>query len=176
MNDEARMTNDETACHFFVIRHLVIHSSFVIPSFVIRILTLCALALSVSLATAARHAPKEPETLPTAPPTNGDGINVLILGDSLALCGFGQRLDERFRDDAQTRAVFTYMACGTNPLSWLKEKPYTSIKALCGFWSIESNPAEKKPREMADVYGMTRGHVPTPHPVPKLEDLLGAQH
>src|SRR6188472_1014223 len=63
-------------------------------------------------------------------------LNVLILGDSLALCGFGKRLDERFREDPKVGSTYTYMACGTNPLSWLKHKPYTSIKAPCGFWSI----------------------------------------
>jgi len=101
-----------------------------------------------------------------------DKFNVLILGDSLALCGFGKRLDERFRSDPQVNATYTYMACGTNPLSWLKQKPYTSIKAPCGFWSIESAGAGKPPRELQDTYGMERKNPPKPHLVPKLEDLL----
>ena len=99
------------------------------------------------------------------------GINVLILGDSLALCGFGKRLDERFRKSPRVNSTFTYLACGTNPLSWLKERPYTNIKTHCGFVSIESN-GSGRPRELQDVYGMRRGHVPIPHAVPKLEDLL----
>ena len=99
-------------------------------------------------------------------------LNVLILGDSLALCGFGKRLDERFRRDPQVNTTFTYMACGTNPLSWLKQKPYTSIKAPCGFWSIEPGSAPEQSREMQDTYGMRNNHVPKPHPVPKLEDLM----
>src|SRR5687767_9453902 len=61
-----------------------------------------------------------------------DGVNVLILGDSLALCGFGKRLDERFRKDPRVKATYTYIACGTNPLSWLKERPYTNLKTHCG--------------------------------------------
>ena len=100
-----------------------------------------------------------------------DGINVLILGDSLALCGFGKRLDERFRKNPRVKATFTYIACGTNPLSWLKERPYTNIKTHCGFVSIESN-GSGRPRELQDVYGMRRGHIPIPHAVPKIEDLL----
>ena len=100
-----------------------------------------------------------------------DGINVLILGDSLALCGFGKRLDERFRESPLTKATFTYLACGTNPLSWLKERPYTNIKTHCGFVSMESLGGGMM-REVNDVYGQTRGHVPGSHPVPKLEDLL----
>ncbi len=121
--------------------------------------------------------PKEQTALlPTVPLTNSAGMNVLILGDSLALCGLGQRLDEHFRNDPNVRATFTYMACGTNPLSWLKEKPYNSIKALCGYWSIESSAGAKQPRQMQDTYGMTRGHVPQPHPVPKLEDMLSTLH
>jgi hypothetical protein len=100
-----------------------------------------------------------------------DGANVLILGDSLALCGFGKRLDERFRESPLTKATFTYLACGTNPLSWLKERPYTNIKTHCGFVSMESIGGGMM-REVNDVYGQTRGHVPGSHTVPKLEDLL----
>jgi hypothetical protein len=100
-----------------------------------------------------------------------DGVNVLILGDSLALCGFGKRLDERFRESPLTKATFTYLACGTNPLSWLKDRPYTHIQTHCGFVSMESLGGGMM-REVNDVYGQTRGHVPGSHPVPKLEDLL----
>ena len=104
---------------------------------------------------------------------SSEGINVLILGDSLALCGFGKRLDERFRKNPRVKSTFTYIACGTNPLSWLKERPYTNIKTHCGFVSIESN-ASGRTRELQDVYGMRRGHIPIPHSVPKIEDLLVA--
>jgi hypothetical protein len=103
-------------------------------------------------------------------PPQSSGANVLILGDSLALCGFGKRLDERFRQSPHVKATFTYLACGTNPLSWLKERPYTHIQTHCGFVSIESNSGRVK--ELQDVYGQTRGHTPGSHPVPKLEDLL----
>jgi hypothetical protein len=100
-----------------------------------------------------------------------EGVSVLILGDSLALCGFGKRLDERFRESPLTKATFTYLACGTNPLSWLKDRPYTHIQTHCGFVSMESLGGGMM-REVNDVYGQTRGHVPGSHPVPKLEDLL----
>ena len=109
------------------------------------------------------------ESQPVSQPS--EGISVLILGDSLALCGFGKRLDERFRESPLTKATFTYLACGTNPLSWLRERPYTNIKTHCGFVSMESLGGGMM-REVNDVYGQTRGHVPGSHPVPKLEDLL----
>ena len=99
-------------------------------------------------------------------------VNVLILGDSLSLCGFGKRLDERFRKDPRIKSTFTYLACGTTPLSWLKEKPYAHIKARCGFWTIETVAGAAHPKEMQDTYGMKRKYSPKPHPVPKLEDLL----
>lgn len=99
-------------------------------------------------------------------------LNVLILGDSLSLCGFGKRLDERLRKDPRIGSTFTYMACGTTPLSWLKHKPYTNIKTRCGFWTIESAPNSSYPKEMQDTYGMRRKYSPKSHPVPKLEDLL----
>src|SRR5262245_9068063 len=65
-------------------------------------------------------------------------LTVLILGDSLGLCGFSKRLDQKFRADPRVKSVFTYCTCGTNPLSWLKEKPFTHIQTHCGYWSIES--------------------------------------
>ena len=99
-------------------------------------------------------------------------INVLILGDSLSLCGFGKRLDERLRKDPRVKTTFTYMTCGTTPLSWLKQKPYTNVKTHCGFWSIESVPGAAHPHEMQDTYGMRRKYSPKPHTVPKVEDLL----
>ena len=104
-------------------------------------------------------------------PAPQEGVNVLILGDSLAPCGFGARLDERFRESPYTKATYTYLTCGTNPLSWLKEKPYTNIKTHCGFVSMESIGGGMM-REVDDVYGHTRGHIPGSHPVPKIEDLL----
>ncbi|HMJ07006.1 MAG TPA: hypothetical protein VK474_12170 [Chthoniobacterales bacterium] len=103
-------------------------------------------------------------------------VNVLVLGDSLALCGFGKRLDERFRADPKVAATYTYMTCGTNPLSWLKQKPYTSIKTRCGYWSIESTSNSETLREMQDTYGMTHNHRPKAYPVPKLDDLLKETH
>ena len=105
-----------------------------------------------------------------APPEQA-GLKVLILGDSLALCGFGKRLDERFRESPLTKATVTYLACGTNPLSWLKERPYTNVKTNCGYVSIESIGSGLV-KQVEDVYGMRRGHSPGSHPVPKLEDLL----
>ena len=133
---------------------------------------LVVLALLISSAFAQQS--KLTAELQTAAPqtaASSEGISVLILGDSLALCGFGKRLDDRFRKNPKVKATFTYLACGTNPLSWLKDRPYTNIKTHCGFVSIESNgPGRAKILE--DVYGMRRGHVPIPHSVPKLEDLL----
>lgn len=101
-----------------------------------------------------------------------NGITILILGDSLSLCGFGQRLDEHCRQMPQVKSVFTYMACATQPLSWLKIKPYANVKTRCGFWSIESVPGSNQPKELEDVYGMRRGSTPKAYPVPKLDDLL----
>ncbi len=112
--------------------------------------------------------PRPSRPRPLAP---SDGISVLILGDSLALCGFGKRLDDRFRKSPRVKATFTYLTCGTNPLSWLKERPYANIKTHCGFVSIEST-GPGRARELQDVYGMRRGYTPRAHAVPKLEDLL----
>lgn len=90
----------------------------------------------------------------------------------MALCGFGADLDALFRKAGVPR-VYTYMACGTQPLSWTKLKPYTKVQSLCGFWTIESS-ANGAPAVFKDIYGMTRGHRPEKHPVPKIEELLEA--
>ena len=103
---------------------------------------------------------------------NASSLNsVLIVGDSMALCGFGPRLDERFRS-ARVPVVNTYMACGTNPLSWTLLKGYAKAQSRCGFWKIEMGP--NGPVSLQDTYGMRRGHRPSRHPVPKIEELLPA--
>lgn len=122
-----------------------------------------------------RHFPPAPSQWPAtqvAALQDGPGITVLFLGDSLSLCGFGKRLDGQLRQMPGVKAVFTYMACATQPLSWLKLPPYGNVKTRCGFWSIESTANSSQPKEAEDVYGMRRGWTPRPHPVPKLEDLL----
>jgi hypothetical protein len=116
-----------------------------------------------------------PSSVPPAarqPAKESGSLTVLILGDSLSLCGFGERLDMMFRNDARIKSTYTYMACGTVPASWLKRKPFANAKTYCGFWSIESVPGAAKPREFQDTYGIERGGRPKPHAVPKLEDLL----
>src|SRR5215510_11036033 len=109
------------------------------------------------------------------PPASADqprDLTVLILGDSLGLCGFSKRLDQKFRADPRVKSVFTYCTCGTNPLSWLKEKPFAHIQTHCGYWSIESQPGSHGFKEQRDTYGEPNGHRPTSHAVPKLDDLL----
>lgn len=101
-------------------------------------------------------------------------LTVLILGDSLGLCGFSKRLDQKFRADPRVKSVFTYCTCGTNPLSWLKEKPFTHIQTHCGYWSIESKSDSHGIKEQRDTYGEPSGHRPASHTVPKLDDLLAS--
>ena len=102
---------------------------------------------------------------------NQSKYKVLVLGDSLGLCGFGKSLDSKLRENQNISAVATYMACGTIPSSWLKIGPYSTAKTACGFWSIESRSGSP-PAESKDTYGMTTGHKPSSHPVPKIEALL----
>src|SRR6266705_5443944 len=127
-------------------------------------LAVAAIASSIAVSSLAQSTP--------APADPSRDLTVLILGDSLGLCGFSKRLDQKFRADPRVKSVFTYCTCGTNPLSWLKEKPYAHVQTHCGYWSIESLPDSHAIKELRDVYGMTRGHTPKSHPVPKLEDLM----
>jgi len=121
---------------------------------------------------------KPPAATPAPSPssTPQSAVTVLFLGDSLALCGFGKRLDAHLRETSEVKGTYTYMACATHPLSWLKDKPYTTIKTRCGFWTIESVPGSRGGKEMEDMYGMRRRSSPKSYPVPKLEDLLARFH
>jgi hypothetical protein len=127
-------------------------------------LAIAAIASSIVIASLAQNS--------AAPSDQRRDLTVLILGDSLGLCGFSKRLDQKFRADPRVKSVFTYCTCGTNPLSWLKEKPFTHIQTHCGYWSIESKPDSHGIKEQRDTYGEPSGHRPTSHTVPKLDDLL----
>ena len=127
-------------------------------------LAIAAIALSIAISSFAQNTP--------TPADSPRDLTVLILGDSLGLCGFSKRLDQKFRADPRVKSVFTYCTCGTNPLSWLKEKPFTHIQTHCGYWSIESQPDSHAIKEQRDTYGTPDGHRPTSHTVPKLDDLL----
>ena len=105
---------------------------------------------SLQAQTVARAAPA-PMAQPAAVAKGGEGATILFLGDSLSLCGFGKRLDGHFRQAPGVKAVFTYMACATQPLSWLKDKPYTNMKTHCGFWSIESVPGSAQSKELENL-------------------------
>src|SRR5436190_14683520 len=127
-------------------------------------LAIVAIASSIAIPSFAQNTPTSAD-----PPRD---LTVLILGDSLGLCGFSKRLDQKFRADPRVKSVFTYCTCGTNPLSWLKEKPFTHIQTHCGYWSIESQADSHGMKEQRDTYGEPSGHRPASHTVPKLDDLL----
>ena len=125
---------------------------------------IAAIASSIAISSLAQNT--------SAPAGQPRDLTVLILGDSLGLCGFSKRLDQKFRADPRVKSVFTYCTCGTNPLSWLKEKPYSNVQTHCGYWSIESKSDSHGIKEQRDTYGEPSGHRPTSHTVPKLDDLL----
>src|SRR6266536_4691201 len=87
-------------------------------------LAIAAIASSIAIPSLAQNTP--------TPADSPRDLTVLILGDSLGLCGFGKRLDQTFRVDPRVKSVFSYCTCGTNPLSWLKEKPYAHVQTHCG--------------------------------------------
>src|SRR5205823_2790456 len=125
----------------------------------------CSAALSL-LATLLACLSFAPYLRAQSTPTSSEpprDLTVLILGDSLSLCGFGKRLDQKFRGDPRVKSVFTYCTCGTNPLSWLKEKPYAHVQTHCGYLSIESLPNSHAIKELRDIYWVappTSGRVP----------------
>ncbi len=98
------------------------------------------------------------------------GMKVLILGDSMALSGFADTLDQCLRSCPGVTAVHTVICCGTNPLSWLKTGPYAQAKTRCGFLEIQNDGGERV--EIRDIYGMKKGHKPDAHPIPKIDDLV----
>src|SRR4029453_4384484 len=70
-------------------------------------LAIAAIASSIAIHSIAQETP---------PADASRDLTVLTLGDSLGLCGFSKRLDEKFRADPRVKSVFTYCTCGTNPL------------------------------------------------------------
>jgi hypothetical protein len=125
---------------------------------------LSVVALASSAGNAATH---EMNNLKST--RSGSELTVLFLGDSMSLSGFGKQFDERLRRDPHVKAVFTYMACGANPLSWLKEPPFTNVKTLCGFWSIESQSNSKAVKELRET---PNSGSPRSQTIPKLDNLL----
>jgi hypothetical protein len=107
----------------------------------------------------------------TSPGRRRANLKVLFLGDSMSLCGFGKRLDERFRNDRRVLSVFSYMGCSTTPLSWIEKSPNRAAKTSCGFWTIESTTPARAPAEVKDLYG-PGGKTPKEHTVPSVEKLL----
>ncbi len=102
----------------------------------------------------------------------GKGLRVLILSDSMGLGGFAEELDKCFRACPGVAAVHTIVACGTNPLTWMKMAPYAKAATRCGFMRLESVAGKPEPDTLKDIYGMTKGHKPKAHQVPKIEDLI----
>lgn len=101
-----------------------------------------------------------------------NSLRVLILTDSMGMAGLGPVIDECFRSCPGVGAVHTIMACGTNPLSWMKTSPYRKATTRCGFWSIETVADKKQPQQIQNFYGAKPGMRPKPHTVPKIEDLI----
>ncbi len=99
-------------------------------------------------------------------------VTVLFLGDSMSLGGFGERLDKHLRASDRVDRMYTYVACGICPVSWLKQPPFTDAKTRCGYISIEPTKDPAKPKTLIDVHGTPQGHIPALHAVPKIEDLL----
>lgn len=105
-----------------------------------------------------------------AAPKKSGAHSALVIGDSLGLCGFGKRLDQRLRESRHFNKVHTYLACGTVPLSWIQMDGYRNARTLCGFWSIEGEGSDVK--NVQDTYGMSKGYRPAAHAIPKMEEIL----
>lgn len=108
----------------------------------------------------------------TTAPEKDKGLRVLILSDSMGIGGFAEELDTCFRSCPGVAQVHTIVACSANPLTWMKAAPYSNASTRCGFMRFESVPGESKVVKEKDFYGMTKGHKPSAHKVPKIEDLV----
>ena len=94
----------------------------------------------------------------------------LVIGDSMAICGFGDHFTKALQQSGLFDEVHTYMASGTNPLSWLDRSPYRNAGTRSGYWTISITSEGRK--DFKDVYGMRRGYRPRYHRVPKLGRLI----
>src|SRR5262249_28137854 len=66
-------------------------------------LAIVTIAVGIAIASVAQNPPASADQL--------RDLTVLILGDSLGLCGFSKRLDQKFRADPRVKSVFTYCTC-----------------------------------------------------------------
>src|SRR6266480_4405361 len=101
------------------------------------------IASSIAISSLAQDTPT-----PAEPPRD---LTVLILGDSLGLCGFSKRLDQKFRADPRVKSVFTYCTCGMNPMSWVKKKPFALTLTDAVYCRIDSGPAAQICKELRDT-------------------------
>ena len=95
------------------------------------------------------------------------GCASYILSDSMGIGGWAEELDACFRSCPGVTEVHTIVACGANPLTWMKMAPYAHASTRCGFLRMETVAGKSKPDQEKDYYGMTKGHKPAAHKVLK---------
>ena len=103
-------------------------------------------------------------------------LTVLSLGDSMGLCGFAAHFDKRLREDPPGQGRLHVRRLCDDPVEpGSSGSLFSTPKRFAAFLTIKTKEGDDKPEKYEDTYGMTKGHKPVVHTIPKLEDLL-AEH
>jgi hypothetical protein len=87
----------------------------------------------------------------------------LVIGDSLTVGPFGDKLEEFLLQSLGESNVYLYAVCGSSPEHWLEAEP--EFRSRCGY-------RLKIPRKKTELGRHENGHPPEPRATRKLEDLL----
>jgi hypothetical protein len=92
---------------------------------------------------------------------------VLVIGDSLTVGPFGDKLEEFLIRSVGDSQVYIFASCGSSPEHWLEAEP--EFRSRCGF-------RVKTPRKKTWLGRHENGRPPEVHSAPKVENLLSKIH
>ena len=100
--------------------------------------------------------------VPVSTQRSSGSMSVMLIGDSLSVGPFGDRMLAYFRQKLEPAQYNIYAACGSSPESWLKDSP--DFITPCGFRMVTARESWK-----TDYHD---GKKPRPVRTPKLASII----
>jgi len=100
--------------------------------------------------------------VPISTQRSSGSLNVMLIGDSLSVGPFGDRMLSYFSQRLEPAQYHIYASCGTSPESWLKDSP--DFITPCGFRMVTARESWK-----TDYHD---GKKPRPVKTPKLASII----
>ena len=79
--------------------------------------------------------------VPVSPGRSSGSMNVMLIGDSLSVGPFGDRMLAHFRQKLEPSQYTIYAACGSSPENWLKDSP--EFITPCGYRVVTARESWK---------------------------------